>query len=360
MFDEDASHDNEPAKPKSAHSKSWDIAKTAFGLIVKHDTSADPKSFAVWYAYAAEKKPDLNAAIDEILSQNIGISAADIMQLYDLHVDEQSDAEEKLETISQEIQSQVAGAKSLVTEVISSTDEYVTTIGKAKSLLPADSSPEQLRGTIDGLIEQTQTSQKAAQDIQVALQSKEDEITALGSKVVQLRTTLMRDTVTELMNQHKFESALKEESANAIANGYSLTVMIAGVKNIQALNEAAGSDISEFILKSVSSMLRKSVGDHGVCARFAGSRFAIMLPKAVYRDAGLVAKKIKDELDLFKIVKKPSEQYVGHIECFMGGSSLRPDMSATDLIRTATEQAMIARETDKDTVKFDLTLQSAA
>ena len=360
MFDADTSHDDGSAKPKSAHSKSWDIAKTAFSLIIKHNTSAEPKSFAVWYAYAGAKNPDLNAAIDDILSQNIGISAADIMQLYDLHIDEQSDAEEKLETISQEIQSKVAGAKSLVTDVISTADDYVTSIGEAKSLLPAESSPEQLRGAIDGIIERTQSSQKAAQNIQVALQSTEEEITALGSKVVQLRTALMRDSVTELMNQHKFESVLTEESANAIANGYSLTVMVAGVKNIQALNEAAGSDISEFILKSVSSMLRNSVGDQGVCARFAGSRFAIMMPKAVYRDAGLVAKKIKDELDLFKIVKKPSEQYVGHIECFMGGSSLRPDMSASDLIRTATEQALIARETDKTTVKFDLALQSAA
>ena len=360
MFDDLNSGDDETSKSTSTHAKTWTLGQSAFKLIQKHDTSADPKSYSVWYAYAAGKNPKLNKAIDEVLEQNVGISSADIRQMYDLHLAEQTETEEKLESISQAIETKVAGAKSLVTEVISNTDDYVSSLDKAKDLLPADSSPEQIRGAIDGIIEQGETSKKSAQDIQVALQSTQDEITDLNSKVTQLRTTLRRDSVTELMNQQKFETLLKEKSAEAINNGYSLTVLVANVQNIQELNQAAGIDISEFIMKSVSGILQKSVNESGVCARFAGAKFAIMLPRAVYRDAAKITKAIIDELELFKIVKKPSDEYVGHINCSMGGASLRPDMTPGDLISAASEQAVQARRPDKSAVKFDLRNQKAA
>ncbi|MEO1661371.1 MAG: GGDEF domain-containing protein [Pseudomonadota bacterium] len=339
---------------------SWDKAQAAFKLIFENGPGPDPKSYAVWYEYAAQSQTALNVEIDEILGQGSKLSAGEMQHLYETFLASDRDTEEQFETLSLAIQDKVAGAQSLVTEVISNTDEYVASLDKAKDLLPSDMTQDQLVGAIEGILETGRTSKKSAETIQVALQSTHEEIDHLNSKAVQVREHMMRDTLTELINRQKFETLLAEKSAEALNNGYSLTTMILRVKNIQALNESAGMDISEFILKSVSGILRNAVGDKGTCARFSGPVFAIMMPRSVYRDAGKVAKSIIEELDIFKIVKRPSGQFVGHIQCAIGGTSLRAGLSSDDLIKLAAAQAHFAKSFKHSAVKFDLTNQRAA
>lgn len=347
-------------KSKPARSRSWHTGRSAFKLISQHQTSADPKSYSVWYEYVARKNKALVAAVDDILAQQRGITSIELLQVYEHHLAATRDTEEQLDDISQAIQSKVAGAKSLVTDVISSTDEYVSTMDKAKTLLPSASSPDQIFEALDEIIEQTRSSQESAQTIQVALQSTHDEITHLNSKVGQLRENLMRDPLTELINRQKFETLLAESSEDALTNGYTLTVLVVSVKNIQDLSLTAGTDISEFILKSLSGIVTKTVGDKGICARFVGAELGIMLPKSTFADAGKLAKEIIEELDHFKIVKKPSEDLVGYIQCAFGGSSFRSGLGPSEIIRLATDQATQAKFSHKSSVKFDLTNHQAA
>lgn len=351
----------EKSKPaRHAYSRSWDTAQTAFKLIARHRTSADPMSYAVWYAYAAGSHAELKAAVDATLEESGGISLAEMQHLHAEFIATGSQTNEALDDISRAIREEVAGAKSLVTDIISNTDDYVSSMDKAKTALPAAASQEELLSAIGGLIEQTESSRASAQTIQVALQSKHDEITQLSSKVIQFRDNLMRDSLTELVNQQKFEELLAESSADALKNGDSLTVIAASIKNIQDLNQKAGLDISEFILKSFSDIARRVVGDQGVCARFSSSHFGIMLPRAAYGEAGKVVHSIIEELDLFKIIKKPSDELVGHIHAAFGGTSLRAGLNPRDLIALAMAQAQHAKSTDRSAVKFDLKHQAAA
>ena len=348
------------AKAKTALQRAWDNGRSAFKLIAQHRSSADPRSYAVWYEYVSRKNPKLVAMMDRLISQEQGVSAADLRQLYELHVAENNDTEKKLEGISQAIQSEVAGAKSLVTDVISNTNEYVSSMDKAKALIPNAASPDKIVEALDELIQDTRANQEAAESIQVALESTHQEITQLSTRVGELRETLSRDALTSLVNQHKFEALLAESSAEAFANGYSLTVMVVCVKNLQDLSLTAGSDISEFILKSLSGFLSKAVASDGVCARLTGPELAVMLPQSAYSDANKIAKAVIEELDQFKIVKKPSDELVGYIRCAFGGASLRQGLGPTDLIRIAADQAMQAKIKQKSTVKFDLTNHQVA
>ena len=102
-------------------------------------------------------------------------------------------------------------------------------------------------------------------------------------------------------------------------------------------------------------MLGYRDGGDGTCARIGGSELAIMLPKAAYAEASKMAKQIIEELDNFRIVKKPSEQLVGYIQCAFGGSSFKAGLLPKDLIRIASDQASQAKFSNKSHVKFDLT-----
>ncbi len=348
------------ANSNHAYTRSWNIAQQAFKLISRHFTSADPVSFAVWYNYAAGTKPELNDVIDATLEENGGISVAEMQHLHDEFIAQGHDTNQELDDISRAIREEVAGAQSLVTDIISNNDEYMSSMDKAKEMLPPNASQAEVMDAIGGIVAQTQASKASAQGIQVALKSRHDEITQLSSKVISFRDNLMRDSLTELVNQQKFEALLKEHSEDALKNGYSLTVLAASLKNIQDLNEKAGMDISEFILKSFSSIARRVVGENGTCGRFSSSFFGIMLPRAAYAEAGKIVNEIIEELETFKIVKKPSDQLVGHIQAAFGGTSLRSGASPRDLTALAMAQAQQAKLWDRSSVNFDLKHQSAA
>lgn len=337
----------------SAQSPTFKLGRDAFKLIHRYRTSADPKTYAVWFEYVSRKNQDLVTAIDEILAHKHGITSVELNQLYEQWVRE-GDGSDQLRDISQAIEAKVAGAQSLVTDAISSADQYVANMDDAKARLPKTSSPDEIIQALDEIIDHTQSTQDSAQKIQVALQSTHDEITQLNSKVGQFRENLMRDRLTKLINRPEFEALLAESSKEALANGYSLTVMVVSVKNIQDLCLSAGMDISEFIVKSLSGILAKTVGDIGVCARFAGTDLAVMLPKSPYADAANLARNVIEELDQFKIVKKPSDDLVGYIKCAFGGAALQAGLSPADLIEIATEQASQAKFSASSDVKFSL------
>jgi diguanylate cyclase (GGDEF)-like protein len=360
MINDPKSNSASASKKRSPRSISLETGQAAFKLIAQHRSSAEPKAYSVWYAYAAQSHPALNKELDEILAENGGISAVEIHQLFETHLRYGVANQHSLETISRAIEDKVAGAQSLVTEAISSTDEYVSSLDRAKQQLPVDSTREQIVGAIEGMIEQGEASKKSALGVQTALQSTQGEISKLSLRVVKLRENLTRDSVTELINRQSFVGLLEEKSSEALNNGYSLTVLILGLKNVQALNESAGMDISEFIVKSVSEIITRATGDKGVCARFSGTVFAIVLPRSAYADASKVARAIIDELDIFKLMKKPSDTLVGYIKCSIGGSSLRPGIAPDDLIKLATEQAQQGKSSDQNTIKFDLKNQQAA
>ena len=124
MINDPKSNSVQTGKVKTPRSLSWEFGRAAFKLIVQYKSSADPKSYAVWYAYAAQSKPALNKELDEILAENGGITAVEVQQLHDTHLRIDGLAEENLETISRAIEDKVAGAQTLMTEAISTTDEY--------------------------------------------------------------------------------------------------------------------------------------------------------------------------------------------------------------------------------------------
>ena len=343
----------------AAQSPSFKLGRDAFKLIHRYRTSADPKTYTVWFEYVSRKNQNLVAALDDILGQKRGITSVELNQLYDQFIQD-TDGTDRLQDISEAIEAKVAGAQSLVTDAISSADQYVANMDHAKARLPKTSSPDEIIQALDDIIDQTQNTQDSAQKIQVALQSTHDEITQLNSKVGQFRENLMRDRLTQLINRPKFEALLEDHSKQALANGYSLTVMVVNVKNIQDLCLTAGMDISEFIVKSLSGILAKVVGDIGVCARFGGTDLAVMLPKSPYADAANLARSVIDELDQFKIVKKPSDDLVGYIKCAFGGAALQPGLNPADLIEIATEQCSQAKFSASSDVKFSLRAHKVA
>src|ERR1043165_300464 len=68
------------------HERTMAFAEIALGQIKALRQPASPRNYEVWYTYATGYNPSLNETINETLTRNGTLSAADIDQIYETYL----------------------------------------------------------------------------------------------------------------------------------------------------------------------------------------------------------------------------------------------------------------------------------
>jgi len=63
--------------------RSFFIGQRALELMKTYGSSADPRSYEVWYTYVSGHKPALNEAIKKVTAEHGSLSSSHIEKLYD-------------------------------------------------------------------------------------------------------------------------------------------------------------------------------------------------------------------------------------------------------------------------------------
>ena len=69
--------------------RSFFIGQRALELMKTYGSSADPRSYEVWYTYVSGHKPAMNEAIKKITAEHGSLNRNDIEKLYDEHLSAQ-------------------------------------------------------------------------------------------------------------------------------------------------------------------------------------------------------------------------------------------------------------------------------
>ncbi len=100
------------------------------------------------------------------------------------------------------------------------------------------------------------------------------------------------DPLTGLLNRREFEARFTQERSRATRAGTALSLLVLDLDEFRAVNEKAGHEGGDNILRSVGKTLLANLRSHDVAARFGGDEFVILLPGATPLEAALVARRI--------------------------------------------------------------------
>jgi two-component system cell cycle response regulator len=120
-----------------------------------------------------------------------------------------------------------------------------------------------------------------------------DHVADARSKLERLS---MHDDLTGLYNYRYLHTRLSEEFKRAERYHDPLACVVVDIDRLGAVNDAGGRPMGDSVLKGVADILRKSVREVDVVARFGGDEFLIILPSTHFAGSVTVAERIWREV----------------------------------------------------------------
>ncbi len=104
------------------------------------------------------------------------------------------------------------------------------------------------------------------------------------------------DALTGLKNRRFFDERLHEEFRRAQRYGDYLSLIMIDLDHFKDVNDRHGHPAGDAVLHDAAVLIRASIRDPDICARYGGDEFAVILPKTHMTGALSVAERIWREL----------------------------------------------------------------
>ncbi|MCY7303630.1 MAG: diguanylate cyclase [Thermoleophilia bacterium] len=111
------------------------------------------------------------------------------------------------------------------------------------------------------------------------------------------RQSAHTDTLTGLLNRRGLEDRLERELADAQKERRPLSLVVLDCDDFKDINDRAGHEFGDALLREVGLVLRESCPDAGSAARLGGDEFVVMLPGADVDEAISEVVRLRRSLD---------------------------------------------------------------
>ncbi len=325
-------------------------AAKAFDLIHKYRTPPDPKTYALWYAYAAGSNAKLVERVDGVISSTGGLTDFDIATISQ-ELLEQTPVESARHNIGQAIEKEIESVLDIIQQSVKNSDSYHASLSEAGKQLPHAVNGEELTVLVATLVEENKRMAATAQELNQGLKDSQNQIANLNKELEDIQTQCLRDPLTAISNRRAFDQRLAEALDDAARNGNKLCLAMADIDHFKKVNDTYGHQVGDAVLQMFAGIIDNNIKGQDMVARYGGEEFAIILPETDLFAAYNLLVKIKYALKSAELKIEGSDRVISDITASFGVTRYEPGMSVRDLVEQADKFLYEAKHAGRDRVK---------
>ncbi len=334
------------------------LAEVAMKAMLTRGIPPTPHNYAVWYVYATKLRVELTREIDAIIADKREFTAKLNEELYTRFFD----SREQLKALSEaggQFQSMVDKVLQTVAIVGGETRAFGEKLDDYSIRLDGEDGSRNAKTIVANLAEETRAVSERNRVLEAQITQSSSEIEELKQRLVAVRHEAFTDALTGIPNRHSFDENLRDMTAEAMATGEPLCLLILDIDHFKHFNDTFGHQVGDQVLRLVGHTLKDCVKGRDMPARYGGEEFVILLPQTKLPDAVTVADQIRTTLMRRKIVRRDSGKDYGTITVSVGVGLYRAGEPLEAIIQRADEALYRAKREGRNRVVAEDTRSAA-
>jgi two-component system, cell cycle response regulator len=156
------------------------------------------------------------------------------------------------------------------------------------------------------------------------------------------------DGLTQVYNKRYFMENLDREISRSKRYGRDLSLVLYDIDHFKNINDTYGNLAGDYILKSMSTLVKSNIRREDFLARVGGEEFAAILPEIDHAKALLMAEKVRKLIEAYEFSFEPSKI---RISVSIGVATLDDTTSeAADFLKKAEDCLLGAKKEGRNRV----------
>ena len=164
------------------------------------------------------------------------------------------------------------------------------------------------------------------------------------------------DSLTGIANRRQCEDALHTEIARAERHDVPLTLVLADLDNFKSINDEHGHEAGDNVLRAFAAILKQTVREVDVAARWGGEEFALLLPGTDPAGAIQLAERVRHALSERTFSGRSGATVL--VTCSCGVAQHRPGAGERALFSAADQALYRAKQLGKNRVEAEARVRS--
>lgn len=187
-------------------------------------------------------------------------------------------------------------------------------------------------------------------EISEIVEALETTAKALGERDARLLKLANHDVLTGLYNRRRFVEELKKELGSVSDNRKQSALLFIDLDQFKYVNDACGHPAGDRLIRKVAELLRRSVGEKGLVARFGGDEFVVLASNTTKSETKVLANVILE--DMRRLAHIEGDR-VFHVHCSIGITMISgADSDHDELVAQADIACREAKSAGRNRLEF--------
>jgi diguanylate cyclase len=180
------------------------------------------------------------------------------------------------------------------------------------------------------------------------LREKDREIDRLRHQLAnaeaRLQELMGQDVLTQLPNRHIFKEHLTHSLKRALRLGYSLSLMLIDIDHLRDINLKYGHEVGDMVLIEVAKILKSSVREIDMPARWGGEELVTVLHETDADGAAVVAERVRRRISMLEVLEPKTGKPIKITASLAVASYPQHSNDPQGLLEAASEALIQAKE----------------